>query len=239
MSDHTIQTLQDAGMHFGYPRTRRHPSAAPFLFGTKDRTDLFDLSQTVTRLEAAKEFVGALAGSGKQILFVGGKNEAIVPIRDAAMSLGVPFVAGRWIGGTLTNFKNIRRRVERLEQITADKESGELGKKYTKREQLMLSREADNLEFRFGGIVSMKDLPGALFIVDPRHEDTAVKEANQLRIPIIALSSSDGDFNKIQFPIPANDTVQKSIRLVVSAIADAFASGRRTTAPTERAVEVK
>jgi small subunit ribosomal protein S2 len=178
-------------------------------------------------------------GGVSQILFVGGKNEAIVPIRDAAMLLGVPFVAGRWIGGTLTNFKNIRRRVERLEQLTADKESGELSKKYTKREQLLLSREAENLEFRFGGIISMKDLPGALFIVDPRHEDTAVKEANQLRIPIIALSSSDGDFNKIQFPIPGNDTVQKSIRLVVSAIADAFSSGRRSVAPTERAVEVK
>lgn len=235
MTDTAIQTLQDAGMHFGYPRTRRHPSAAPFLFGTKDRTDLFDLSQTAMRLDAAQEFAKGLAATGKQILFVGGKNEAIQPVKEAALSLGVPFVAGRWIGGTLTNFKNIRKRVERLESLTADRDSGELEKKYTKREQLLLSREIENLEFRFGGIVSMKDLPGALFIVDPRHEDTAVKEANQLRIPVIALSSSDGDFSKVQYPIPGNDTVQKSIRLVVSKIADAYAAGRRGVTQTAEA----
>lgn len=235
MTDTAIQTLQDAGMHFGYPRTRRHPSAAPFLFGTKDRTDLFDLSQTAMRLDAAQEFAKGLAATGKQILFVGGKNEAIQPVKEAALSLGVPFVAGRWIGGTLTNFKNIRKRVERLESLTADRDSGELEKKYTKREQLLLSREIENLEFRFGGIVSMKDLPSALFIVDPRHEDTAVKEANQLRIPVIALSSSDGDFSKVQYPIPGNDTVQKSIRLVVSKIADAYAAGRRGVTQTAEA----
>lgn len=232
MSDQTVQTLQDAGLHFGYPRTRRHPSAAPFLFATKDRTDLFDLAQTSSRLAAAEEFVKALAMSGKQIVFVGGKHEAVSAIKEAALSLGAPYVAGRWIGGTLTNFKNIRRRVERLESLTADRDSGELEKKYTKREQLLISREIENLESRFGGIISMKDLPGALFIVDPRHEDTAVKEANQLRIPVIALSSSDGDFSKIQFPIPGNDTVQKSIRLVVTKIADAYAAGRRGVTAT-------
>lgn len=233
----TIQHLQDAGVHFGYPRTRRHPSAAPFLFGTKDRTDLFDLSQTVTRLDAAKEFVKGLAMSGRQVLFVGGKNEAVKPIQEAAMRIGAPFVAGRWIGGTLTNFKNIKKRIERLEQLKADKESGELEKKYTKREQLLLSREIENLEFRFGGIVNMHDLPAALFIVDSRHEDTAVKEANQLRIPVIALSSSDCDFSRVQFPIPGNDTVQKSIRLSVDAIAEAVSEGRRTApAVGEKAV---
>ncbi len=225
---HTIQLLQDAGVHFGYPRTRRHPSSAPFLYGTKDRTDLFDLSQTVTRLDAAQEFVKALAMTGKQVLFVGGKNEAVKPIQEAAMRIGVPFVAGRWIGGTLTNFKNIRKRIERLEKLKADTESGELEKKYTKREQLLLSREIENLEFRFGGIVTMRDLPGALFIVDSRHESIAVKEANQLKIPVIALSSSDCDFSRVQFPIPGNDTVQKSIRLATDAIAEAFAEGRRT-----------
>ncbi len=235
MSDNAVQTLQDAGLHFGYPRTRRHPSAAPFLFATKDRTDLFDLTQTSARLAAAEEFAKALAMSGKQIVFVGGKHEAVSAIKEAALSLGVPFVAGRWIGGTLTNFKNIRKRVERLESLTADRESGELEKKYTKREQLLISREIENLESRFGGIVSMKDLPGALFVVDPRHEDTAVKEANQLKIPVIALSSSDGDFSKIQFPIPGNDTVQKSIRFVVSKIASAYAEGRRGVSQTAEA----
>ena len=236
MSDNALKTLQEAGIHFGYPRTRRHPTAAPFLFGTKDRTDLFDLSQTATRLESAKAFAQALAGTGKQILFVGGKNEAVKSIKDGAERIGVPYVAGRWIGGTLTNFKNIRKRIERLENLTKDRDSGELEKKYTKREQLLLSREIENLEFRFGGIVSLTDLPGALFVVDPRHEHTAVKEANQLKIPVIALASSDCDFDTVQYPIPGNDTVQKSISLVVSAIAEAFAAGRRAPAPTERSV---
>lgn len=222
-------------MHFGYPRTRRHPTAASFLFGTKDRTDLFDLSKTSERLEHAAAFAKSLSGSGKQILFVGGKNEAAGAIKEAAQKIGVPFVAGRWIGGTLTNFKNIRKRIDRLQKLTADRESGELQKKYTKREQLLLSREIENLEFRFGGIVNMNDLPGALFIVDPRHEDTAVKEANQLKIPVIALLSSDCDFAKVQYPIPGNDTLQKSIKLATNAIADAFAEGRRmSSAPAER-----
>jgi small subunit ribosomal protein S2 len=233
----SIQHLQDAGVHFGYPRTRRHPSAAPFLYGTKDRTDLFDLTQTAARLEAAKEFVKALAMTGRQVVFVGGKNEAVKPIQEAAQRIGVPYVAGRWIGGTLTNFKNIRKRVERMEKLKADTESGELEKKYTKREQLLLSREVENLEFRFGGIVNMNDLPGAMFVVDSRHEAIAVKEANQLKIPVIALSSSDCDFARVQYPIPGNDTVQKSIRLAVDAIADAFAEGRRTApAVGEKAV---
>lgn len=236
MSDQTIQRLQETGIHFGYPRTRRHPTSAPFLFGTKDRTDMFDLGETAKRLEAAQEFVKALAGSGKQILFVGGKNEAMKTVRDAATSLGVPFVAGRWIGGTLTNFKNIRKRIERLENLTKDRESGELEKKYTKREQLLLSREIENLESRFGGIVNLHDLPGALFVVDPRHEQISVKEANQLKIPVVALASSDCDFDRVQFPVPGNDTVQKSISFVVGAIAEAYAAGRRAPAPVERAV---
>lgn len=225
-----IKTLYDTGAHFGYPRTRRHPTAAPFLYTTKDRTDIFDLEQTQTRLDAAKAFMATLAAQGKPVLFVGGKNEAIAIVKSAAERIGQPYVAGRWIGGTLTNFKNIRKRIERLEKLTADKESGELEKKYTKKEQLLLSREVEGLLFRFGGITKMADLPGALFVVDSRHEKIAVQEANQLKIPVIALSSSDCDFSKVQFPIPANDTVVKSVSLVVNEVADSYAEGRRAPA---------
>lgn len=230
MTDTAMQQLQEAGVHFGYARTRRHPTAAPFLYGTKERSDIFDLAQTATRLEAAKQFASALAGQGKTLLFVGGKNEAVTIVREQAEKIGAPFVAGRWIGGTLTNFKNIRKRVDRLEKLTADKESGELEKKYTKKEQLLISREVENLVARFGGITSMHDLPAALFVIDPRHEMTAIKEANQLKIPVIALASSDCDFSMVQLPIPGNDTAIKSIRSIATAIANAYADGRRAPA---------
>jgi small subunit ribosomal protein S2 len=225
-----IKSLYDVGAHFGYPRTRRHPTASPFLYTTKDRTDIFDLEETQKRLDAAKAFISSLSSQGKTVLFVGGKNETAAIIKSAAERIGEPYVAGRWIGGTLTNFKNIRKRIERLERLTADKESGELEKKYTKKEQLLLSREVEGLIFRFGGITKMHDLPGALFVVDSRHEKIAVQEANQLRIPVIALSSSDCDFSKVQFPIPGNDTAVKSVSLIVDEIADAYAEGRRAGA---------
>jgi small subunit ribosomal protein S2 len=224
-----IKTLHDAGTHFGYPRTRRHPTATSYLYTTKDRTDIFDLEETQKRLDAAKAFVASLSAQGKSILFVGGKHEAVAIVKSAAEKIGQPYVASRWIGGTLTNFKNIRKRIERLERLTADRESGELEKKYTKKEQLLLSREVEGLLFRFGGITKMADLPGALFIVDSRHEKIAVEEANQMRIPVIALSSSDCDFSKVQYPIPGNDTVVKSISLVANEIADAYQEGRRAS----------
>jgi small subunit ribosomal protein S2 len=141
----------------------------------------------------------------------------------------MPYVAGRWIGGTLTNFKNIRKRIERLEKLTKERESGELTK-YTKRERLMIDREIEELLGRFGGLVSMTDLPGALFVIDSRHEETAVKEANQLKIPVVALSNTDCDFSLVQYPIPGNDTSVKSIKLVAEAVASAYADGKRAPA---------
>src|SRR6266550_2162110 len=178
-----IQVLYDAGAHFALPRARRHPSAAPYLFGTKERTDIFDLEETGRRLESAKALVKALSQSGKQVLFAGGKHEAIAIVKAAAERVGAPYVAGRWIGGTLTNFKNIHKRIERLDKFLSERESGEL-EKYTKRERLMIDREIDKLIARFGGLVKMAELPGALFVVDSRHENTAVLEANQMGIPV-------------------------------------------------------
>lgn len=229
MSASDIKTLFEAGAHFGYARARRHPTAQPFLFGTKDRTDIFDLELTEKRLEAAREFVSALVGTGRQILFVGGKNEAISTVESLAQQVGMPYVAGRWIGGTLTNFKNIRKRIERLQKLMQERESGEL-EKYTKRERLMIDREIDELIGRFGGLVSMNDLPGAMFVVDSRHEDTAVREANQLGIPVVGLASSDCDFSRVQYPIPANDTSVRSIRLFAEEIASAISEGKRAPA---------
>ena len=187
---------------------------------------MFDLEETTKRIDAACALVTSLAAAGKYVLFVGGKHEAISIVKEAAERIGVPYVAGRWIGGTLTNFKNIHKRVDRLEKFTADREKGEL-EKYTKRERLMIDREIEKLLGRFGGIVKMTDLPAALFIVDTRYESTAVQEANQLGIPVIGLSSSDCDFSLVQYPIPANDTSVRSIKLVVGRIAEAYARGKK------------
>ena len=207
MSVQDVQELYDAGVHFGYARARRHPSAAPYLFGTKDRTDIFNLEETKKRLDAAAAFLASLSGSGKAILFVGGKPEAHALVESAAKEAGQPFVAGRWIGGTLTNFKNVRKRIERLLQLEKERESGEL-EKYTKRERLMIDREIEELRGRFGGLVTLTDLPAAMFVfVDSRHEHTAVAEANQLNIPIVALSSSDCDFSN-PFSRPRRATPQ-------------------------------
>jgi len=221
-----IKTLYDAGAHVGFSRTRRHPTADPFLYATKDRTDIFNLEETTKRLTKAIEFATALAASGKQVVFVGGKHEAQEAVKSAAERAGLPYVAGRWIGGTLTNFKNIRKRIDRLEKLMAEREAGELAK-YTKKERLMIDREIDELLVRFGGIVAVKDLPAALFVVDTRHEKTAVQEANQLKIPVIGLSSSDCDFSLVQYPIPANDTSVKAVRLIVGEIADAYMKGKK------------
>ncbi len=224
MATTDIQTLFEAGAHFGYARARRHPTAVTYLFGTKDRTDIFDLEETGKRLETACGFVASCAAKGKQVLFVGGKNEALRIVKEAAERVGIPYVAGRWIGGTLTNFKNIRKRIERLEKLMGERERGEL-EKYTKRERLMIDREIEELLGRFGGLVKMADLPAALFVIDTRYEKTAVQEANQLGIPVIGLSSSDCDFSVVQYPIPGNDTSVRSIKLVTTSIADAYVEG--------------
>lgn len=224
-----IETLFEAGAHFGYARARRHPTAAPFLFGTKDRTDIFNLDETTARIDAAAAFAASIAASGKQLLFVGGKHEAISLVKLNAERAGQPYVAGRWIGGTLTNFKNIRKRIDLLEKLMGERERGEL-EKYTKKERLLIDRQIDELLARFGGLVKMTELPAALFVIDTRHEDTAVKEANQLGIPVIGLSSSDGDFSLIKHPIPANDTSVKSVSLVCGIIAHAYEAGKKPAA---------
>lgn len=216
-----LDALFEVGAHFGYSRSRRHPSAANLIFGTKDRSDIFDLEQTSVSLEKAMAFTAKLAGEGKQILLVGGKPEAAAAVSSAASKTGLPFVASRWIGGTLTNFGQIRSRVARLIELREARDTGKR-EKYTKRERLEQDREIEKLEFRFDGITTMEKLPAALFIVDTLHEDKAVREANQLGIPIIALANTDCDFDRIQYPIPANDSAVKSIMHVVNEFTAAY-----------------
>lgn len=224
-----IDRLFEAGAHYGYGRSKRHPSVIPFMYGMKDRVELFDLEKTAAALEKALEVVRALAAEKKTLLFVSGKPEGESAVRDAATRLSMPFVAGRWIGGAITNFPEIKKRVARLLDLKARRESGDL-EKYTKKERLLFDREIEKLEKNFGGLVPLNEqLPHALFVVDPRKEKGAVKEARDAGIPIIALASSDCDMTEATYPIPANDASRKSILFFVNEIVRAYEEGLKTS----------
>jgi small subunit ribosomal protein S2 len=221
-----IDNMFKAGAHFAFSKTRRHPTVAPYIFGTKNKVEIFDLEKTEVLLEKAKAFVESLAKEGKSILFVGGKSEARNAVKAGALSVNMPYVDGRWIGGTLTNFMQIRKRVEKLEKLTTEKEKGELAK-YTKKERLLIDREIANLERFFTGVVSMKDLPKAIFIVDPKKEKSAVKEAQDIGIPIIALAGSDCNIKGLDFPVIGNDSSQTSVNFFVQEISKAYSSVKK------------
>ncbi len=213
------------GAHFGYTRSRRHPSALPFIFGKKNNVEIFDLEKVVENLEKAKEFVKQIASQNRQILFIGGKKESQNIIRESAEKIDMPYVAGRWIGGTLTNFEEIRRRVNRLLDLTSQRDKGELVK-YTKKERLMIEREIIRLEEKFGGIVSMDKKPAAVFIIDADKEKNARDEAIKNKVPVISLMSSDCDLTRVEYPIPANDTSVKSIGFFVEEIVASYQEGK-------------
>jgi small subunit ribosomal protein S2 len=184
-----IEEMLKAGAHFGFLRSRRHPSFKQLIVGTKNMTEVIDLEKTEELLKKAEEFVSTLAANKKTILFAASKSEAKDIIRKHAEAIGMPFVAGRWIGGALTNFTEIKKRVARLEDLTSKKEKGEL-MKYTKKERLMFDREIDNLTEMFSGLKTLSRIPDAVFVVDSKKEDIAVAEAKKMKVPVIALLSS-------------------------------------------------
>lgn len=216
--DADIKPLFEAHLQYGYSRTRRHPSMIPFISGQKNRTDIIDIAQTKERLQKAVEVLKATVGAGKQVLFVGGKNEARALVKRFAEKIDQPYVAGRWIGGTLSNFSQMSKRIKRHDTLTQEKDSGVWETRYKKKERLMLRRELEKLDLMFGGIVSMKELPALVVVIDPRYDDAVVKEAERMHIPVIALANTDCDIATIAYPIPGNDSSQKSIRYVLDAL---------------------
>ncbi len=233
----TMDHLFEAGLHYGYSRSRRHPSARPFLFGKKDGTDIFDLETTGKALERAAAFVAEVTAAGKQVLFVSGKTEIGRFVREAADAAEMPFVVGRWIGGTLTNFEQVQGRISRLIQLRDEREKGELAK-YTKRERLTIDREIESLEERFGGLVTMRSRPGAVIVIDPKREHIAVAEANATKVPVVALANADCDMTLISHPIAGNDASVASVELVLKFLSQAAAAGAavaRAAKPAEAA----
>ncbi len=220
-SSAVLDAMFDGGVHYGYSKSRRHPSMKPVIYGAKNRVEIIDLEKTDEYLTRALEAVRGLALGGKTLLFVGTKNEAKKIIAEVALSLGAPYVAERWVGGTFTNFEEIKKRVARLKSLREQKEHGEL-EKYTKKERLLLQMEEDRLTKLFGGIENMTRVPDALFVVDTRQEEIAVQEAKRVRIPVIALMNSDCNLKDADFPIPGNDAGASSIRFIVDKVAEAY-----------------
>lgn len=220
-----IEEMFKAGAHFGYVRARRHPTAAPYIFGVKNRIEIFDLEKTEPLLGKAEEFIKKLGSEGKMILFVGGKSEAKEAIRRGALSLDMPFVAGRWIGGSLSNFDSIRKRVNKYLDLTDKREKGELGK-YTKKERLLIDREIVRLETLFSGLIPLTKTPDAMFVVDAKKEHIAVAEAKKLKIPVIALCGSDCNLKDVTHAIVGNDASVSSVQFFVDQMVNAYKEGK-------------
>lgn len=230
-----IEGLFAVGAHYGSLKSRRHPSFAQFVFTSKNGSDVIDLEKTGAQLNHALETIAALAREGKKILFVGTKPEARRLVEEAGTALAASFVTERWVGGMLTNFRQMRKRVERLQALTEAKERGDW-QVYTKKEQMLLEEERKELERNFKGIASLLELPAALFVIDPRHEKIAVTEARALGIPVFALAGSDCDLVFITHPIPGNDATIASIAFFLDRVKEAFASGQKER---EKAAEEK
>jgi small subunit ribosomal protein S2 len=225
MSDQTlIEALFKAGSHYGYSKTRRHPSAVKFIYTTKNKVDIIDIEKTAAQLEAAQNFVKELSAKGKVVLFVGVKPEAKESVKAAAEKIAQPFIVERWVGGVLTNWPEIKKRIARLVDLKTKKEAGELDK-YTKKERLLIDEEIAKMHKLFSGLVEMKGKPDAVFVVDPKREHIAVTEAHKLHVPVIAIANTDTNIKGIEFPIVANDGSLSSISFIVDSIVAAYRSG--------------
>lgn len=219
-----IEAMFKVGAHFGYSRARRHASVKLHLYGAKNGVDIIDLEETAKMLDAAKARIFELGKIGKNVLFVGTKQEVRPIVEAVATSLNMPYVCERWVGGILTNWPEIKKRTARLKELSDKFAKGEL-EKYTKKERLLFEREMAKLHTEFGGIASLEGAPGLLVIVDPREEHIAVKEATKMKVETIALLNSDCNKNEVTYPILANDSALASVKYFLEALQQAYQEG--------------
>jgi len=224
--DITIKQLLEAGVHFGHQTSRWSPKMKPYIFGARNGIHIVDLQQTVGMLREASKFVRELAAQGGQVLFVGTKKQAQEVVREEAERCGMFYVNNRWPGGLLTNFQTVRKSIERLKKIEEMLETPAVAEALTKKEVLGMSRERDKLMTALGGIKTMRKLPDALFVIDTRKEEIAVREANKLGIPVVAPIDTNCDPDVIAYKIPGNDDAIRAIRLFTSAVAEAVLEGK-------------
>jgi small subunit ribosomal protein S2 len=220
----TMQQLLEAGAHFGHQTHRWNPRMKPYIFGDRNGVHIIDLSQTVPLFARALDFITQTVARGGKVLFVGTKRQAQDALADAAKASGQHFVNHRWLGGMLTNWKTISNSIKRLKSLEEQLSGDTAG--LTKKEVLQLTRERDKLEKSLGGIRDMGGLPDIMFVVDTNKEELAIKEANVLGIPVVAILDSNSDPSGIAFPVPGNDDASRAIRLYCDAVAEAVGAGR-------------
>lgn len=226
MSVITMKQLLEAGVHFGHQTRRWNPKMATYIYMERNGIYIIDLQQTVKKFDDAYEFIKSVVADGKGVLFVGTKKQAQETIRDEAARCGMYFVNQRWLGGMLTNYKTIRKRVFRLKELEKMENEGAF-EVLTKKEVARLLNERERLERFLGGIKDMDKLPGAVFVVDPRKEKIAVAEARKLNIPVVAIVDTNCDPDEIDYVIPGNDDAIRAVKLISSKIADAVLEGKQ------------
>lgn len=226
MDTELIKQLLEAGAHFGHNRARCNPKMRRFIFGERSKIYIIDLEKTVEFLNKARTFLKDLASRGESVLFVGTKKQAQDVVFEAAERTGMFFVKNRWLGGTLTNFKTIRNSIKRLKEIQTMEKDGTF-EAITKKEKGILTKEMDKLKRNLQGIVEMNKMPGAVFVVDSRKENIAVREAKKLSIPIVAIIDTNADPDLIDYPIPANDDAMRSIKLIINILTEGILEGKR------------
>ncbi len=224
MTKVSIQTLLDAGAHFGHQTRRWNPKMKPYIFGSRGDIYIIDLKQTLVGLDRAYSFVSNVASKGGVVLFVGTKKQAQESVADAANSCGMPYVNSRWLGGMLTNFVTIRSRVNRMEELEAMDADGRMAQ-LPKKEQILLHKELTKLQTNLNGIRNMKKVPDAIFVIDTCREEIAIREAHRLNIPVIGTLDTNCDPDEVDYGIPSNDDAIRSVKLLTSFVADAVNAG--------------
>ena len=226
MSVISMKQLLEAGVHFGHQTRRWNPKMAEYIFTERNGIYIIDLQKTVKKIEEAYAFIKEVAESGKEVLFVGTKKQAQDSIKEEAERVGMYWVNARWLGGMMTNFKTIKKRIDRLEQLTKMEEDGTFDL-LPKKEVINLKAEREKLEKYLGGIKDMNKLPGALFVVDPRKEKIAIEEAKKLGIPVVAIVDTNCDPEDVDYVIPGNDDAIRAVKLIASTIANAIIEGKQ------------
>ena len=239
MSVIAMKQLLEAGVHFGHQTRRWNPKMAEYIFTERNGIYIIDLQKTVKKIEEAYDFIRSVAADGGEILFVGTKKQAQETIKEEAVRVGMHYVDARWLGGMLTNFKTIKKRIERLSQLHKMEEDGTFDL-LPKKEVIGLRGEMEKLEKYLGGIKEMKKVPACMFVVDPRKEKIAIAEAKKLNIPIVAIVDTNCDPEDVDYVIPGNDDAIRAVKLVVSTIAYAVVEGRegKAEAPAEEEIDI-
>jgi small subunit ribosomal protein S2 len=232
----SMKQLLEMGVHFGHRTQKWNPKMQPYIFTQRNGIHILDLQQTLRNLNQYYDMVRDLVRNGGTVLFVGTKRQAQETIAEEAARCGMPYINTRWLGGTLTNWRTIRSRIEMLKKLEQRRDKGEF-ELLTKREAMMLNREIDKLQERLGGIRNMKKEPDLIVVVDTFREVTAVKEANSLNIPVLALVDSNSNPDVVDYILPANDDAMRSIKLIISALADGVIEGRQMRGKEDDGVE--